>query len=152
MRVVLQRVRRACVRVDGETIGEIGKGFLILLGVAETDTEGAADRMADKICKLRIFEDEEGKTNLSLADVGGEILVVSQFTLYADCHKGNRPSFIGAGSPEKAERLYEYFVERCRRHVEKVEHGSFGANMKVELLNDGPFTLVLEGDEKGIRA
>ena len=151
MRVVLQRVRNACVRVDGEVIGKIEKGFLILLGVAETDSEAAADRMADKICKLRIFEDGDGKTNLSLTDVGGEILVVSQFTLYADCHKGNRPSFIRAGSPEKANRLYEYFVERCRTHVDKVEHGSFGADMKVELLNDGPFTLVLEGDEQGIR-
>lgn len=152
MRVVLQMVMHACVKVEGEVIGEIGKGFLILLGVAETDTEAAAERMADKICKLRIFEDEEGKTNLSLGDVGGEILVVSQFTLYADCHKGNRPSFIGAGAPDKAERLYEYFTERCRRYVGKVEHGSFGADMKVELLNDGPFTLVLEGDERGIRA
>lgn len=151
MRVVLQRVQRACVSVEGERIGEIGKGFLVLLGVAETDTEAAADRMADKICKLRIFEDSEGKTNLSLADVGGEILVVSQFTLYADCRKGNRPSFIGAGSPEKANRLYEYFTRRCRMHVNRVEQGSFGADMKVELLNDGPFTLVLEGDERGIR-
>lgn len=152
MRVVLQRVEKACVRVDGAVVGEIGKGFLVLLGVAETDTERAAERMADKICKLRIFEDGEGKTNLSLSDVGGEILVVSQFTLYADCRKGNRPSFIGAGAPDKAERLYEYFVERCQGHVRKVEHGSFGADMKVELLNDGPFTLILEGDERGIRA
>lgn len=150
MRVVLQRVQNASVKVDGQTVGEIGKGFLILLGVAETDTEAAADRMADKICRLRIFEDQEGKTNLSLADVGGELLVVSQFTLYADCHKGNRPSFIGAGAPEKANRLYEYFVQRCRTHVKKVECGRFGADMKVELLNDGPFTLVLEGDENGI--
>ncbi|MFR9028883.1 MAG: D-aminoacyl-tRNA deacylase, partial [Clostridium sp.] len=120
------------------------------LGVAEEDNEAAADKMADKICKLRIFQDGDGKTNLSLADVAGELLVVSQFTLYADCHKGNRPSFIKAGSPEKANRLYEYFVERCRQYVPKVEHGSFGADMKVELLNDGPFTLMLEGDEKGI--
>ncbi len=150
MKVVLQRVSRARVTVDGQTIGEIGEGFLILLGVAEEDDEAAADRMADKICKLRIFPDSEGKTNLSLADVGGELLVVSQFTLYADCHKGNRPSFIKAGSPEKAERLYEYFTERCRQYVPKVEHGSFGADMKVELLNDGPFTLVLEGDSQRI--
>lgn len=152
MRVVLQRVSHACVKVDEKTIGEIGKGFLILLGVADTDTKAAADRMADKICKLRIFEDSQGKTNLSLADVGGELLVVSQFTLYADCHKGNRPSFIGAGTPEKANGLYEYFMERCRLYVKRVEHGSFGADMKVELLNDGPFTLVLEGDERGIRS
>lgn len=150
MRVVLQRVTRACVKVDGEVIGEIGKGFLLLLGVAESDDEAAADKMADKICKLRIFEDADGKTNLSLADVGGELLVVSQFTLYADCHKGNRPSFIKAGAPDKADRLYRYFVERCRQHVSRVEHGSFGAYMNVELVNDGPFTLVLEGDGKGI--
>lgn len=152
MRVVLQRVSRASVKVDGQTIGEIGEGFLILLGVSGEDDEAAADRMADKICKLRIFQDTEGKTNLSLADVGGELLVVSQFTLYADCHKGNRPSFIKAGAPEEANRLYEYFVERCRKYVPKVEHGSFGADMKVELLNDGPFTLILEGDANGIRS
>lgn len=151
MRVVLQRVQHASVTVDHEIVGQIGKGFLILLGVAEEDDEAAADKMADKICKLRIFEDENGKTNLSLADVGGELLIVSQFTLYADCHKGNRPSFIKAGSPEKANRLYEYFQERCRQYVPKVAHGSFGADMKVELLNDGPFTIVLEGDVNGIR-
>lgn len=152
MKAVLQRVTRAAVTVDGTVIGEIGKGFLILLGVAESDDEAAADKMADKICKLRIFQDSEGKTNLSLADVGGELLVVSQFTLYADCHKGNRPSFIKAGAPDKADRLYRYFVERCRQHVPKVEHGSFGAEMKVELVNDGPFTLMLEGDGNGIFA
>lgn len=152
MKVVLQRVAHASVKVDGTVIGEIGNGFLILLGVAESDDEAAADKMADKICKLRIFQDENGKTNLSLADVGGELLVVSQFTLYADCHKGNRPSFIKAGAPDKADRLYRYFVERCRQHVPKVEHGSFGAEMKVELVNDGPFTLMLEGDGNGIFA
>ncbi len=150
MRAVIQRVTSAQVQVDGEIIGKIGKGYLILLGVAETDSEAAADKMADKICKLRIFEDENGKTNLSLADVGGEILVVSQFTLFADCHKGNRPSFIKAGSPDKANRLYEYFISCCRKYVSHVAHGSFGADMKVELLNDGPFTLMLEGDEQGI--
>lgn len=150
MKVVLQRVAHASVKVDGAVIGEIGNGFLILLGVAESDDEAAADKMADKICKLRIFQDENGKTNLSLADVGGELLVVSQFTLYADCHKGNRPSFIKAGAPDKADRLYQYFMERCRQYVPKVEHGSFGADMKVELMNDGPFTLVLEGDGNGI--
>lgn len=152
MRAVLQRVTRASVKVDGEVIGEIGEGFLILLGAAESDTEIVADKLADKICKLRIFHDGDGKTNLSLADVGGELLVVSQFTLYADCRKGNRPSFVKAGSPEKANRLYEYFVERCRQSVAKVEHGSFGADMKVELLNDGPFTLMLEADEHGVIA
>lgn len=150
MRAVVQRVSRASVTVDGETIGAIGAGFLILLGVAETDTEEIADKLADKICKLRIFQDEEGKTNRSLADVEGQLLVVSQFTLYADCHKGNRPSFIKAGSPEKANHLYEYFVERCRNMAVKVEHGRFGADMKVELLNDGPFTLMLEADEHGV--
>lgn len=152
MRAVLQRVTNASVKVDGEVIGAIDKGFLILLGVAETDTEAIADKLADKICKLRIFQDAEGKTNLSLADVDGELLVISQFTLYADCHKGNRPSFIKAGSPAKAEQLYEYFVRRCRQYVPKVEHGSFGADMKVELLNDGPFTLMLEADEHGVLA
>lgn len=150
MRAVLQRVAKASVEVDGQIIGQIGKGFLILLGVSQEDTEAAADKMADKICKLRIFEDENGKTNLSLADVGGELLVVSQFTLYADCHKGNRPSFAKAGAPQEANRLYEYFMERCRLYADKVEYGSFGAHMKVELLNDGPFTLMLEGDENGI--
>ena len=150
MRAVVQRVYHACVRVEGEIIGEIGKGFLIFLGATDTDTGAAADKMADKICKLRIFEDEHGKTNLSLADVGGEILVVSQFTLYADCHKGNRPSFVKAGEPKKANMLYEYFVAQCRKYVKKVECGRFGADMKVELVNDGPFTLMLEGDDKGI--
>ncbi|MCC2165212.1 D-aminoacyl-tRNA deacylase [Brotaphodocola catenula] len=147
MRTVVQRVTHASVKVDGQTIGEIGKGFLILLGVAEEDDEAIADKMADKICYLRIFEDENGKTNLSLADVSGEILVVSQFTLYADCKKGNRPSFVKAGNPEKANRLYEYFMKRCQTHVQTVEHGQFGADMKVELLNDGPFTLMLDSKE-----
>ena len=131
MRAVIQRVAHAGVTVDGQVLGKIGKGFLILLGVSDEDTEEVADRLADKICKLRIFEDENGKTNLSLADVGGELLVISQFTLYADCRKGNRPSFIKAGAPDMANRLYEYFME-------------FGADMKVELLNDGPFTLMLD--------
>ena len=150
MRVVLQRVTQASVKVDGEVIGAIGNGFLILLGVSDEDNETVADKMADKICKLRIFADENGKTNLSLTDVGGELLVVSQFTLYADCHKVNRTSFVKAGAPDKANRLYEYFVERCKQYVPKVEHGSFGADMKVELFNDGPFTLVLNADENGI--
>ena len=147
MRVVLQREKHASVQVDGAVIGEIGQGFLILLGVSDRDDEKTADQMADKICRLRIFEDENGKTNRSLADVGGSVLVVSQFTLYADCRKGNRPGFTGAGSPEEANRLYEYFTERCKAHVEHVEHGEFGADMKVELLNDGPFTLMLDSEE-----
>ncbi len=144
MRAVLQRVTEAEVRVDGKTVGSIGKGFFILLGVSNEDNETVVDKLADKICKLRIFEDENGKTNLSLQDVGGELLVVSQFTLYADCRKGNRPSFIGAGAPAEADRLYKYFMERCKTHVGKVEHGKFGADMKVSLVNDGPFTLMLD--------
>ena len=144
MRAVVQRTARASVSVDGQTLGSIGKGFLILLGVSGEDTEETARKMADKICRLRIFEDSQGKTNLSLADVGGELLVISQFTLYADCRKGNRPSFINAGGPDMANRLYEYFMECCRSHVQVVEKGQFGADMKVELLNDGPFTLMLD--------
>ncbi|MBS6517611.1 MAG: D-tyrosyl-tRNA(Tyr) deacylase [Clostridium sp.] len=147
MKIVLQRVTHASVTVDGEVIGSIGQGFLVLLGVCDTDTEAIADKMVDKLCKLRIFQDEQGKTNLSLADVGGELLVVSQFTLYADCKKGNRPSFVKAGAPDMANRLYEYVVEKCRGYVSRVEHGEFGADMKVELLNDGPFTLVLDSEE-----
>lgn len=147
MRAVVQRVTRASVSVDGEMLGQIGKGFMILLGVADGDTAELADKLADKICRLRIFEDENGKTNLSLADVGGELLVISQFTLYADCHKGNRPSFIKAGAPQMAEALYDHFMERCREHVDVVEKGRFGADMKVELLNDGPFTLMLDSNE-----
>lgn len=147
MRCVIQVVNHASVTVDGEQIGRIGRGFLILLGVAETDTEELADRMVKKICGLRIFPDENGKTNCSLADVGGELLVVSQFTLYANCKKGNRPSFIEAGSPEKANALYEYFMAECRKYVPTVAHGRFGADMKVELLNDGPFTLMLDSQQ-----
>ena len=147
MRAVLQRVTRASVTVDGEVLGKIGKGFMILLGVENSDTEEITDKMADKICKLRIFEDENGKTNLSLADVGGELLVISQFTLYADCKKGNRPSFVKAGATDMAEKLYEHFMERCRNYVDVVEKGQFGADMKVELLNDGPFTLMLESEQ-----
>lgn len=150
MRAVLQRVSYARVVVDGTTVGEIKKGFLILLGAGAGDTEGIADKLADKICRLRIFPDDAGKTNCSLTEVGGELLVVSQFTLYADCRKGNRPSFIKAGDPEQARQLYEYFTERCRSYVPHVACGIFGANMKVELENDGPFTLVLEGNETGI--
>ena len=144
MRVVLQVVDRAEVTVDDRPVGAIGKGFLILLGVEDEDTEELTDRMMDKICRLRIFEDENGKTNLSLADVGGEILMVSQFTLYADCKKGNRPSFVKAGAPEYAEKLYEHAMARCRQNGFKVEHGEFGACMKISLVNDGPFTLMLD--------
>lgn len=151
MKIVLQRVAKASVAVDGTVVGAIDRGFLLLLGVADSDTIQIADRMIDKICKLRNFQDEAGKTNLSLADVGGELLVISQFTLYADCKKGNRPSFTHAGAPDLANELYEHVVERCKWYVPKVEHGIFGAEMKVELLNDGPFTLVLDSSELGFQ-
>ena len=144
MRIVLQRVTSASVKVDGNTVGSIGKGFLLLFGVGQDDTEEECRRLADKISGLRIFSDENDKINLDLDSVGGSILVVPQFTLYADCRKGNRPNFIQAAKPDEAERLYEYFVEYLRSKGKKVETGSFGADMKVELLNDGPFTLVLE--------
>lgn len=144
MRVVLQRVKKARVTVEGATAGQIGAGYLLLLGAEEEDTVQTADRMIDKICRLRIFPDANGKTNLSLADVGGEILVVSQFTLYADCKKGNRPSFAKAGSPDMARALYEHALNRCRLYADKVEQGVFGACMEVELVNDGPFTLMLD--------
>ena len=148
MRFVIQRVAHASVTVDGNVLGKIQKGFLVLIGVADGDTKETADRMVKKMLGLRIFEDENGKTNLSLADVGGEVLVISQFTLYADCHKGNRPSFVHAGSPEKANALYEYMVKGFKERVAaKVQHGSFGADMKVSLVNDGPFTLVLDSKE-----
>lgn len=144
MKIVLQRVNSACVAVNGEICGKIGRGYLILLGVGNEDTENDCCRLADKIIKLRIFPDENGKTNLSLDDVDGEILVVSQFTLYADCSHGNRPSFINAGKPDKAEQLYNYFVDYCRSKEKHVETGIFDADMKVSLENDGPFTLILE--------
>ncbi|MBR4165275.1 MAG: D-tyrosyl-tRNA(Tyr) deacylase [Lachnospiraceae bacterium] len=144
MKAVIQRVSHAAVTVDGRTEGSIGRGFLILFGVTHGDTEAQAEKLAKKICGLRIFPDENGKTNLSLKDVGGELLVISQFTLYADCHKGYRPSFIQAAEPGEANRLYEYFTGLCRQEIEKVDTGVFGAHMKVELENDGPFTLVLE--------
>ena len=147
MRCVVQVVQHASVTVDDKIIGKIGRGFLILLGVSDTDTEEIADKMVKKICSLRIFPDDEGKTNCSLADVGGSVLVVSQFTLYANCKKGNRPSFIEAGSPDKVNALYAYFTEQCKNYVRIVEHGEFGADMKVELLNDGPFTLMLDSDQ-----
>ena len=147
MKAVLQRVTEASVRVDGEVIGSIGKGFFILLGVSDEDDETVADKLADKICKLRIFEDENGKTNRSLQDVGGEILVVSQFTLYADCRKGKRPNFTKAAKGEQANELYEYFVSCCRGLGVETQTGAFGADMKVELLNDGPVTIPLDTDE-----
>lgn len=144
MRIVLQRVTSASVKVDGEVTGKIGTGYLILLGVGHDDTEDDCRRLADKIINLRIFSDENGKINLSLEEVGGSLLVVPQFTLYADCRKGNRPNFIQAAKPGEADRLYRYFVDYCRSKGRHTETGKFGADMKVELLNDGPFTLVLE--------
>ena len=140
----MQRVTSASVTVGGEVTGRIATGYLVLLGVGQGDTEEDCRRLADKLINLRIFSDENGKINLSLADVGGELLIVSQFTLYADCRKGNRPNFIQAGKPDEAERLYNYFADYCRSKGKHVETGIFGADMKVELVNDGPFTIVLE--------
>ncbi len=147
MKLVIQRVSEAAVKIDGKVVGSIGKGLLVLLGVGQDDTKEMIDKYVDKLVKLRIFEDTEGKTNLSVADVDGEIMVVSQFTLYADCKKGNRPSFIGAGTPDLAEELYEYFKERVKTVYGKVECGEFGADMKVSLVNDGPFTVLWDSRE-----
>jgi len=144
MRIVIQRVLEAKVEVEGRCTGKIGKGFLILLGIGQDDDEKIADSYIDKILKLRIFADENGKTNLSINDVMGEIQVVSQFTLYADCRKGNRPEFLKAAGAKKAEELYNYFLEQIRARLGKVEHGEFGADMKVSLVNDGPFTIILD--------
>ena len=144
MKAVLQRVANASVKVDGEVKGNIGKGLLVFVGVGLDDTEEDAERLVKKIVKLRIFSDENDKINLSVNDVNGSILVISQFTLYADCRKGNRPNFLNAGKPENANRLYEFFTEECKKYVPIVENGVFGADMKVELLNDGPFTIVLD--------
>lgn len=146
MRFVIQRVAHAEVAVNEETIGKIEKGYLVLIGIAETDTREIADKLIRKMIGLRIFEDENGKTNLSLSDVDGNLLLVSQFTLYANCKKGTRPSFIEAGSPEKANELYEYIITKCKESVPVVEQGSFGADMKVSLLNDGPFTILLDSE------
>lgn len=147
MKVVVQRVLEAAVAVEGREIGRIGKGFLLLVGISGQDDEKTADKMMDKICKLRIFEDEDGKTNRSLSDVGGQILVISQFTLYADCRKGNRPSFTHAGPPDMADALYTYMVKGFGERGFETRHGSFGADMKVSLVNDGPFTVVLDSGE-----
>lgn len=147
MKFVIQRVAHANVVVDGKELGKIGKGFMVLIGVSKEDDKNIADKMLDKMIKLRIFEDENGKTNLSLDDVGGELLLISQFTLYANCKKGNRPSFIDAGAPDEANALYEYIIEKCKERVNVVERGEFGADMKVSLLNDGPFTILLDSAE-----
>lgn len=143
MKIVLQRVLNASVAVDGKTIGKIGKGLLVFLGIETDDTDDLLQKYADKIVKLRIFEDENGKTNLSLSDAGGSLLIISQFTLCADCSHGNRPGFTGAKSPDEANRMYEEFIRICGEKVECVEHGEFGADMKVSLVNDGPFTILL---------
>lgn len=147
MKFIIQRVSEASVAVDGEVIGKIGKGYMVLIGVGQNDTREIADKMVKKMIGLRIFEDENGKTNLSLADVGGQMLLISQFTLYANCKKGNRPSFIESGSPNMAEEMYEYIIAKCKECVPVVEKGSFGADMKVSLINDGPFTIVLDSEQ-----
>lgn len=147
MRFVVQRVTHASVTVDSQVIGKIGKGFMVLIGVADTDTREIADKMVKKLLGLRIFEDENGKTNLDIHTVEGELLLISQFTLYANCRHGNRPSFIEAGKPDMANEMYEYIIAKCKEQVPVVEKGEFGADMKVELLNDGPFTILLDSDQ-----
>jgi D-tyrosyl-tRNA(Tyr) deacylase len=147
MKLVIQRVNHAAVRIDGAVVGSIGKGLLVFIGIAEDDTTEILNHFVDKLVKLRIFEDADGKTNLSLGDVGGALLLVSQFTLYADCRKGNRPSFVKAGAPEMASAMYETFIARCRERVPVVQTGRFGADMKVELENDGPFTIIFDSRE-----
>ena len=146
MKFVIQRVTRASCTVEGQVTGQIDKGFLVLIGVSKTDTKEIADKMISKLLGMRIFEDEEGKTNLSLADVGGKLLLISQFTLYADCKKGNRPSFTNAGGFQEASAMYDYICDECVKSF-PVEKGIFGADMKIELLNDGPFTIILDSDE-----
>lgn len=147
MKFVIQRVTNASCTVENNVIGEIQQGFLVLIGINNSDTTEIADKMVKKLLGLRIFEDAAGKTNLSLQDVNGELLLISQFTLYADCKKGNRPSFINAGKPELANELYEYIIKSCSLEIPVVEHGIFGADMKISLLNDGPFTIILDSDQ-----
>ncbi len=144
MKLVVQRVTNSQVTVEGKITGKIGKGYLVLLGVTHTDTKEVADYLVKKLCNLRVFTDENDKMNLSIKDIDGELLIVSQFTLYADCKKGNRPSFVDSAKPEMAEELYKYFVEQCQKEVKNVETGIFGAHMEVELLNSGPVTIILE--------
>lgn len=147
MKLLVQRVSSAKVDVDSKTVGKINNGFLVLIGVTHTDTREIADYLVKKLCNLRVFKDENSKMNLSIKDVDGELLIVSQFTLYADCQHGNRPSFVNSAKPDMANELYEYFVERCRKEVKNVETGIFGADMKVSLLNDGPVTIMLEKED-----
>ena len=144
MKLLVQRVKKSNVTVEGKKVGEISKGFLVLCGITHTDTEKEADYLAKKLCNLRVFEDENEKMNLSIKDINGELLIVSQFTLYADCSSGNRPSFTNAAKPDIAEKLYEYFIEQCKSYGLKVEKGIFGANMQISLINDGPVTILLE--------
>ena len=147
MRFVIQRVQHANVSVDGQIIGAINKGLLVFIGVTHSDTSEIADKMVKKLVNMRIFQDDNDKTNLALQDVNGQLLLISQFTLYADCKKGNRPSFVNAGKPDMANELYEYIINSCKESVPIVEKGSFGADMKIDLLNDGPFTIVLDSDD-----
>ncbi|MCI8416108.1 MAG: D-tyrosyl-tRNA(Tyr) deacylase [Lachnospiraceae bacterium] len=147
MKFLIQRVSHASVAVDGTVIGSIQQGFLVFVGVSQEDTRAQADKLVKKLVGLRIFEDENGKTNLALGDVGGQVLLISQFTLYADCRKGNRPSFVRAGEQKQAQELYEYVIAECKKLLPVVEQGEFGADMKVELLNDGPFTVLLDTAE-----
>ena len=147
MKFLVQRVNNASVTIDNELFSSINHGYLVLIGISNDDTKEIADKMIQKLINLRIFDDEQGKTNLSIKDVNGEILLVSQFTLYANCRKGNRPSFINAGSPDCANNLYEYIIEACKKEIPVVSTGVFGADMKVNLENDGPFTVMLDSDE-----
>ena len=147
MRFVIQRVSHAQVTIDGQVRGSIQKGYMVLIGIGQEDTEALADRMIAKMLDLRIFEDADGKSNLSLRDVDGALLLISQFTLYADCRKGNRPSFVRAGKPEMASRMYDYIVARCKEQIPDTGCGIFGADMKISLLNDGPFTILLDSEE-----
>ena len=147
MKFVIQRVSEASCRVDDQITGQIGRGFMVLIGVCDEATKEIADKMVKKLLGLRIFEDAQGKTNLSLNDVNGELLLISQFTLYADCKKGNRPSFIRAGKPDMANEMYEYILSKCREAIPVVEKGIFGAHMHISLINDGPFTIILDSAE-----
>ena len=147
MKFVIQRVTNASCRVDDRITGQINRGFLVFIGVSDEDTTEIADKMTKKLLGLRIFEDENGKTNLALKDVEGELLLISQFTLYADCKKGNRPSFVRAGKPDAANEMYQYIIKKCKEEIPVVEQGIFGADMKISLLNDGPFTIILDSDE-----
>lgn len=146
MKFVIQRVTEASVRIDGAVVGSIDRGFVVLIGVSNEDNKEIADKMVKKLIGLRIFDDADGKTNLALKDVNGQLLLISQFTLYADCKKGNRPSFINAGNPVLANELYEYIIAECKKEIPVVETGEFGADMKVSLCNDGPFTIVLDSE------